>query len=115
MYPGQVRPRHRILYGSGAMQWTIADRLVGKNVEGYELIISGEFRASEGDEILLINPKSGSNLLFYREGVNDWKVIEDSLPRLEVNGYSMAVSYDFDGNGKTDIFLINTGGDNRLI
>ncbi len=114
-YPSALQPRHRNLYQSANGGWEVADRLIGKSFPGYTFALSGNFRTNAADEIILIRPDTGANSLLYQDQLGVWRVVDNVVAPGAVNGYSMAVAFDSNADGRTDLFFNNVEGHSRLI
>lgn len=115
-YPGQNQYRHRLLSKTSAGEWKVADRFVGVRTGLYDDAFGGNFDASAvGDEVLLLNHESGANLLMYDTG-NGMRAHRDNpYPQSLLQGYERGVSGDFNADGRTDLFLHRSDGQNRLV
>jgi hypothetical protein len=84
-------------------------------VNGYETFFSGRFYPGNDKQFLFISPGSGENRIVQIKP--DGTVSFDRyIAESHVNNYQLATAGDFDGDGRTDLFLWHLqSGANRLV
>ena len=115
----------RILLSNGLRKWSAHDNKISKGeINGLypskHFVVSGDFDGNGKSDVMLLAASTGDNRILLSNGITNWSRRDHKIPKSAVNGLSptrhFVLSGDFDGNGKSDILIIEAStGSSRIL
>ncbi len=99
----------------GTGSTTQNDLLANTSVNGFTLLVSGEFGFGPVEQMYLLN-REGSNRVLHQDASQVWNTTPDNfVEATAVNGFEMAVAGEFGFGPGEEVYLLNSGGSNRFV
>jgi hypothetical protein len=99
-----------VFFSRGNGTWDVTNNATSWINEPYTAVITGDFNGDGKTDLALKNQYYATTPVFFSRGDGTWDVTNNSTPAWVNNMYTKVITGDFNGDGKTDLILINLGG-----